>query len=621
MCITVGFWATLAVAGVGTAGAYSFASAEDNPNFDQPASAAVLRNFEATDSSLSSFEAAHPFQDAGAAPAEFQPPPAGAYNASSYTAAQLAAMETALKAEGKWHQSPAWNASSQSPSASDSTSTSTAPALGTEPGGTYGMADASGQFLNYYTDPFFSAVRSGLPIADARFFVTWDAFGTASGSTCTNNSSSTYTTAQLAEQRTLYFSLAAAQQDGLDPLISIASGSATNPLVPGDGVNPTNAQYDCGFAQLVDTIHNIWNLYPFASEYEIYNEPDTTGVCAVSTDPTNGAASADGYYVDASFLDNKFGLNPDSLIAGAFGGRAMNEGPDCGGGQYMPKYLAAVENDFTVDCTNYAICDFPWAMSGHPYDDVDDSYSSGQASNETTHFVNAVNSANGVEQLWLTEAAAVQSYANAVSGPLATGCPAGPGHSDTDPNDNGGVSACVDDSGIHQANAAHGFMNLATVGDVAGSSYVARVYWYEFEQSYNFDSALMADDNHVTNGRSTDCPAGVFAPSSNPSCTGQPRTSYCMLQLHPQGYTASQCAGNVNYNDYHTIAAGTYAYGNHLNNQSNECVVGGTGPSCCLIDPSAGGTPFNSVTVVNDDWLDLEQGEPDPCFRQTGGQG
>lgn len=104
---------------------------------------------------------------------------------------------------------------------------------------------------------------------------------------------------------------------------------------------------------------------------------------------------------------------------------------------------------------------------------------------------------------------------------------------------------------------------------------------------------------------------------ANDGTDWQPRPSYCVL-VHADGGSPSACAGDGNYNDNHVIPGATYTKANL--NSSGGCVAGGSGVPCCIIS-SSGGTPFNSIGVYDDDWMDLEIGQPDPCFRQTGGQG
>jgi hypothetical protein len=575
------------VAAVGLAG-----DSQDAP----PATAAEIANFAATAPGLSAFEAQHPLSNTGSAnvPSSSSIPslPSSLLGAASLPASTIAKYKSQVAAEGELPI-----AASTSQTDSNAASSSVSPATVLYPGGTYGIADAVGQFLSYYNQSYFTNLQAAEPIKDVRFFVPWDAFGTASGSSCVNNTSSTYTSAQLSAQDTLYFSLAAANIDKLDPLISLEG----DPTVSGDPTAPTTeTQYQCAIAGLLLAIHDTWGLGSLVHEYEFFNEPDA--VSGLS------AATAALYFEGFAWVEAFEGWT-DFGIAGTFGDKAMNEGGDPGGsGTFVADYLTDIENDYYTLCATYSVCVYPGAVSGHAYDDVDDSYTSGSYSAGTRWLVSQVDHyLVGDPPVWITEAGVAQSLTTSTSGPNAVGCPSGPTHSDKDPNDNNAVSACVDDSAIHQATAAQGFLNLANV------SGVERVYWYQFTQNYNWDSALVAND--MLGGG--DCAAGAIWPASG--CTGQPRPAYCMLYWHSDGVTPATCAASATYNDTHTLAGSTYAYG-HLSESGSSCIAGSGSESCCVI-PASGGTPFNTINVTDDDWMDLEQGLPDPCFRQTGGQG
>jgi hypothetical protein len=377
----------------------------------------------------------------------------------------------------------------------------------------YGIADAQGAFLNYWNNNLFynktnnTGLEPQVPLTTVRFFVPWDAFGTANSSgQCIDNTSSTYTTAQLNAQAQLYYSLEAASPsyDNLDVLIVLNGGNLT---VSGDTAQPTDSQYQCGFIYLANAVRNSWGYASFAHEYEIYNEPDEppASMCA---------STAAEYYIDAEAMDNYLG-GADSLIAGGFGDKAMEEYTECGGGVFVSDYLQDVLNDYYSWCTYYGLCHYPAALSGHPYDDPDASYSSGNVTTQTSWLVSQANYYTDGEfatlPIWLTETAVWLTNIHPSS------CQAGSGHSDVDSVDNNTFAACVDDSPIHQATAAGGWLNLANV------SQVARVYYYEFQAGYNWDSALVAPD-------------------------GARRPSYCML-IHADGGSASSCAGDTNYND------------------------------------------------------------------------
>lgn len=359
--------------------------------------------------------------------------------------------------------------------------------------------------MNYYNSQPFTTLKTDLPVSRVRFFIPWDAFGTANSSgQCTNDTSSTYTSQQQTDILTLFYSLYTAGP--ADANLGVTVVLDGGPLaVPGDTKQPTESQYICGFGYLIQAVRSTWSSYGFASyanEYEVYNEPDAEGICS---------SVAAEYYLDAIEADDfvNGGHVYDSLIIGAFGDRAMNKGPDCGGGQFVPKYMSNAANDYNYGCSmSSALCVWPEATSGHPYDDPDNTYCGSSSCDEaqTSWLVQEVNTGFSGDPVFLTETAVW------LTDPTAAFCAAGPGHPDVDAIDNGTDAACVDDNPTNQANAAQTWLNLASVPQVY------RVYWYQYQASPNWDSALLA-------------------------ASGQARPSYCVL-IH-EG-TPSWCAANVN---------------------------------------------------------------------------
>jgi hypothetical protein len=368
----------------------------------------------------------------------------------------------------------------------------------------YGLADAQGAFLNYWSDPKFNkTLKPDVPLSTIRVFVPWDAYATASGTTCIDNTGATNTSAQLAAQSQLYYELEAASPtyDNLNVLIVLSNATT----VSTDTATPTDNQYECAFLYLANAVRNSYHYASFAHEYEIYNEPD-------ANPPAMCSDKAAGLYWDAGWMDYYVG-NADSLIAGGFGDRAMGGGPDCHPGQFIPNYLGYLWDNVSSLCSYASRCNYPVAISGHPYEDTVNSYASGNNTTQTAYLIQQINGyAYWVGMpVWLTESAVWLTDYNPSS------CPAGPGHSDVDSGDNLKGAACVDDSPIHQATAATGWQNLATVPQVA------RVYWYEFQAGQNYD-------------------AGLLAPN------GQARPSFCVL-THADGGSPSACAADTNFND------------------------------------------------------------------------
>ncbi len=353
-----------------------------------------------------------------------------------------------------------------------------------------------GAFLNCFNTPGFATLQSKLPVRNVRFFVPWDTFATASGSTCTHDTSASYTATQVANQDTLAWSIIAAASRHLNVTLVLSGGGLG---VSGDTGQPSDSQYECAFTYLVDTIRTTWNASATAHEYETFNEPDEANICA---------SDAAKYYIDALIGDEYGGASQDDIIAGGFGERAMRHGAACGSGDYLPNYMSYLTSDWAVNCNaGTAPCIWPEAISGHPYDDPDQSHTSGSSTPEASYLVDQVNASGFVgDPVFLTESAVW------LTDNLPADCHAGSGYADLDSVDDGSYAACVDDSPIAQANAAERWLSLASLPQVF------RVYWYQYQAYFNWDS-------------------GLLAPS------GEARPSYCVLT--GQG-SASWCAANVN---------------------------------------------------------------------------
>jgi hypothetical protein len=369
---------------------------------------------------------------------------------------------------------------------------------------TYGLGDPLGSFLNYWDNStFINTLKPDVPLsAGIRIIVPWDMYGTSNGSSCIDNGSSgsPYNSQQLADQSNLYYSLLAASPayDNLNVMLA-PSSYGVQLAVNNDLTQPSDLSYECGFIGLVNAVRSSYGFGGFVHEYEVFNEPDSSHICA---------STAAGYYTDAEVMDAYADGNKDSLVAGAFGGLAMRQGGAYCAGTYIPTYMSGLLNDYTNYCDAYSLCYWPEAISGHPYDDVDNSYASGNSSSQTQTLVQQVNSGGFPgDPIFLTEAAV------GLTDPWPAFCAAGsPGDPDVDWIDNATEAACVDDNPSGQAMAAQGWQNLANV------SQVFRVYWFQFQAVSNWDS-------------------GLLGPS------GEARPSECVL-IHEA--SPSWCAANVN---------------------------------------------------------------------------
>ena len=366
------------------------------------------------------------------------------------------------------------------------------------------VVSSAWQFCDYASGPW-TALKSGLGIQYARIVVPWDSMGTYSTSAeaCVYNQNSQGQWNEVDSHGNSWAGdliefVAAAQDDGLTPVISIGSGRAAggDPVWPdassANGVWSTgDQQYMCGFYEMVSVL-KLFVTLPNPAYWEVYNEPDnfqynaSTGLYNAPNIPSGVAAN---YFIDAYVSDHWSLGRQDKLIAGAFDYGSVDTNNSCCA--YMTNYLESL-------LTNVRVWTFaaPDAVSGHPYNDPTRSGACNCTSTVgTTDIVNYASFFFGTsEPVWLTETGVWLND--------ATGGWGG--------DDNGNA--------LNQAYGALGFKNLANV-----SSQIKAVFWFEFETytGDTFDSALVG----ITNPDSTQ--SGAYNPGAGE--WGVPRPSLCVL--------------------------------------------------------------------------------------------